>query len=94
MNRDQESDHTDLERLTGIGAMVAEKLVEEEPPLKKMDKIRLARMMLRIGLGAEWAPLGSFLRSHIAFLDRAIARADANANKGRRQRAATHRDDE
>jgi hypothetical protein len=57
-----------------------------DPDLKKMEKIRLARLMLRIA-GDAWAPPGSFLRAHLHRLDRVIRSADHYAAKGRKQRA-------
>jgi hypothetical protein len=62
-------------------------------PLASAERARLARLMLRIA-GDQWGPPGSWLRAHLQKLDLEIRRADGNSAKARRQRAATHRDDE
>jgi hypothetical protein len=56
-------------------------------PLAYAEKCKLSKLMLRIA-GDEWASPGSFLRSHLHRLDRAIRNADVQADKARKQRAA------
>jgi hypothetical protein len=65
-------------------------------PLATSERARIARWLLRIAYADEWAPPGTFLRSHTAILDRQIQRADADikGRKARHQRVVTRRDDE
>jgi hypothetical protein len=74
------------QELTSVGAQVAQDPIEADSDLKKMEKIRLARIMLRIGLGAEWAPPGSFMRGYLHKLDTTIRNADTQSAKARKAR--------
>jgi hypothetical protein len=83
------------QELTSVGAMVAQDPIEADSDLKKMEKIRLAKWLLKIGLAGGWSPPGSFARSHISVLDRQIQRADndAKGRKTRHQRVVQREDD-
>ena len=67
---------------------------DDDVELQPTHRARLCKLMLKLaGFDGNLEP-GNFIRSHQARLDRVIREADRRSAKGRRQRAATHRDDE